>query len=239
VEDPTGYLTEPEEPDSALSKGFVNPLDIFNYLSPSAWINAAIAEITGFDVIGWMSEAVTGDWAAMYRFGDAMGKLGLCLRQLGANITMGSIEMDLHWDGNAGDAALRYFFDLGNAVGRQEESLDEVKERYQKAALGAFLLADELGNIAQAMADRAIIAGIAAAGGAALSETGAGAVVGYGVAALIAVDILNLANRASTKINLFGGSIMALFGFIMDGSQQGGDLSRIPLPGASYDHPAV
>jgi hypothetical protein len=38
---------------------------------------------------------------------------------------------------------------------------------------------------------------------------------------------------------LFGGSIMALFGFIMDSSQQGGDLSKIPLPGASYDHPAV
>jgi hypothetical protein len=239
VEDPTQYLVRPEEPDSALTKGFVNPLDIFNYLSPSAWLNAAIAEVTGFDVIGWMSESVGGDWAAMYRFGDAVGNLGSCLRQLGTNVRQAAFDMDAHWSGNAADAALRYLFDLGGAVSGQQESLDEVKDRYQKAALGAFLLADELGNIAQAMADRAILMGISAAAGALASETGIGAAAGYGAAALIALDILNLVNRASFKINTFGGSIMGLFGLVLDAGQQGGDLSKVPLPRAGYDHPAV
>jgi hypothetical protein len=32
----TQYLVAPGEPDESVTNGFVNPLDVFNYLSPSA-----------------------------------------------------------------------------------------------------------------------------------------------------------------------------------------------------------
>jgi hypothetical protein len=61
VDDPTDFLKEPGEPDASVSNGFANPLDLFNYVSPSAWINAAIESLTGVDVFGWMTDWVSGD----------------------------------------------------------------------------------------------------------------------------------------------------------------------------------
>ena len=39
MDDPTDFLKEPGEPDASVSNGFANPLDLFNYVSPSAWIS--------------------------------------------------------------------------------------------------------------------------------------------------------------------------------------------------------
>jgi len=53
----------------------------------------------------------------------------------------------------------------------------------------------------QAIADKAILAGIAAAAGTITAESGIGAVVGYGAAALIVVDIY--ADQFSRAIGLY------------------------------------
>src|SRR5258706_7986468 len=50
---------------------------------------------------GWVS----GDWSAIWRFGDAVSNLGDCLQQLSINIQKGVIDLDLSWDGNASDTA--------------------------------------------------------------------------------------------------------------------------------------
>ena len=38
MDDPTALLVAPGEPDASVSNGFANPLDLFNYVSPSAWM---------------------------------------------------------------------------------------------------------------------------------------------------------------------------------------------------------
>jgi hypothetical protein len=234
VDDPTDFLKEPGEPEASVSNGFANPLDLFNYVSPSAWINAAIESLTGVDVFGWMTDWVSGDWAAMWKFGDAMANLAECVQQIGINIQQGMLELDNSWDGNASDAAFTYFSDLAAATSGQQFALRDRQEAYDKAAVGAWELSSQLGNILQALADKAILAGISAAAGTALAETGVGAVVGYGVAALIVVDMLKLINRASTIINTAGTVILGLFGGGMDLAYQGGDLSAVPLPKVAY-----
>jgi len=123
MDDPTALLVAPGEPDASVSNGFANPLDLFNYVSPSAWINAAIEELTGVDVIGWMTNWVSGDWAAIWKFGDALHNLGQCLEQLGINIQQGMLDLDPAWDGNASDAAYQYFSNFAAAVGGQQSSL--------------------------------------------------------------------------------------------------------------------
>jgi hypothetical protein len=239
MDDPTSYLVEPGEPDDSVSNGFANPLDLFNYASPSAWINTAIEKLTGVDVFGWVTEWLSGDWAAIWRFGDAMGYLAQSVQQLGINIQQGMIDLDSSWDGNASDAAYQYFSGLASSVSGQQGPLSEIRANYHKAARGAWQFANQLGNILQALADKAIIAGIAAAAGTITAETGVGAVVGYGVAALIVVDMLELINKASTIINTAGTVILGLFGLGMDGAFQGGDLASTPLPMVAYSHPGV
>jgi hypothetical protein len=239
MDDPTRFLVEPAEPDAGISKGFANPLDLFNYVSPSAWINDAIRGLTGLDVFGWMSDALAGDWAAMYKFGDAAGNLAQFAQQLGINIQQQAIALRPVWQGNAADAAYQYFSGLAAAVSGQQLPLEDVRDRYHKAALGAWELSDQLGNVYQALADKAILAGVAAAAGTALAETGIGAVIGYGAAALIVVDMLTLVNRASTLIQTFGAAILALFGGGIElGSMgDGGELTKYPLPADAYEHP--
>jgi len=239
VDDPTGFLVEPGEPDTSITNGFANPLDALNCLSPSAWINTAIAELTGVDVLDWMTDWLSGDWRAIWKFGDAMGHLAECLQQLGINIQCGVIDVDAAWDGNASDAAYQYFSNLAAAISGQQLALDDIRDRYHKAAVGAWQLSNQLGNILQALADKAIIAGIAAAAGTVTAETGVGALLGYGVAALVVVDMLRLINKASTIINAAGTVILGLFGGVMDGAFQGGDLAATRLPAVAYSHPGA
>ncbi|MFC0006578.1 hypothetical protein [Micromonospora siamensis] len=239
MDDPTRFLTEPGKPDSSITNGFVNPIDMFNYVSPSAWINAAIKKLTGVDVFGWMTQWIGGDWEAIWKFGDAMGNLAACMQQIGMNIQQGMLNLDGQWDGHAGDAAFQYFSKLASATSGQQLSLYDIRDSYHKAATGAWQLANQLGNILQALADKAIIAGLAAAAGTITAETGVGAVAGYGVAALMVIDMLNLINKASLLINTAGTAILGFFGTGMDLAYQGGDLSSIKLPAVSYTAPGA
>nr|WP_221375822.1 hypothetical protein [Actinoplanes polyasparticus] len=237
MDDPTRFLLEPAKPDDSISQGFVNPIDLFNYVSPSAWLNAAIEKLTGVDVFGWMTDWLSGDWERLWKFGDAMANLAQCMQQMGINIQTGMLRLDASWDGNASDAAYKYFSDLAAATSGQQFAIAKTQDSYHKAAQGAWQLSNQLGNLLQALADKAILAGIAAAAGTALIETGIGAVAGYGAAALIVLDMLQLINDASVLINTAGTVILGLFGAVMDAAYQGGDLNAVPLPATAYTGP--
>ena len=233
------YLVAPGEPDDSVTNGFVNPLDVFNYVSPSAWVNDIIEKVSGVDIFGLATDAFTGEWGALYKFGDALGCLAEFMQQVGIDVQRGALDLDQGWDGNAGDAAYNYFTGLAVACSAQQLALREAAKGYHEAARGAWQLSNQLGNLLQAIADKAIIIGISAAAGTATAETGVGAVVGYGVAAWQVIDLLNLVNRASTIINTAGTVIMAAFGGGMTIAGQGGDLSSVPLPAAPYAMPGV
>lgn len=235
-----GYLlVTPGEPDDSITNGFVNPLDAFNYISPSAWINEVIETVSGVDIFGLATDAFTGEWAALYKFGDALNSLAQFMQALGIDIQRGAISLDGEWDGNAGDAAYAYFTSLAAATSAQQIALHEAAKGYHHAAKGAWQLSNQLGNLLQAIADKAIIIGISAAAGTAASETVVGGVVGYGVAAWQAVELLDRVNRASTYINTAGTVILAAFGGGMTIAGQGGDLSAVTLPDAPYAMPGA
>jgi len=236
--DPSALLAAPSTPDESLSNGFLNPVDLFNYVSPSAWINSGIEKATGVDIFGYFTDAIAGEWDAIWKFGEALGHLADCLQELGSNIQRGAIDLDAEWDGNAGDAAYQYFSQLAAAVSGQQADLRQLQQDYHKAALGAWQLSNQLGNILQTIADKFVIAGIAAAAGTVTAETGIGAVVGYGVAGLQVVQMLKLFNDAALKINAAGSVIVGIFGTGMDIGYRGGDLTSVPLP-AAYTMPGA
>jgi hypothetical protein len=188
-----------------------------------------------------MSEPISGDWAAMWKFGDALANLAKFHTSLGGHIIDQAANLDPAWHGNAADAAHQYFAHLAIAVSGQQAPLNDIADRYHQAARGAWQTANQLGNLYQAIADRVIIAGVAAAAGSALAETGVGAVIGYGVAALMVVDILEKINKASTVIQTFGTLIFGLFGLGIDAGNvgDGGALDKYPLPAGAYADPGV
>ncbi|MBM2623398.1 hypothetical protein JIG36_48680 [Actinoplanes sp. LDG1-06] len=236
---PSRYLVAPAEPDDSVTNGFVNPIDIFNYVSPSAWVNDIIEKSTGVDIFGYATDALTGEWDALYKFGDALGSLAQYMQELGIQIQSGILRVDATWDGNANDAAFNYFTNLAKATSEQQVALYEAAKGYHEAAKGAWQLSNQLGNLLQAIADKAIIIGISAAVGTATAETGVGAVVGYGVAAWQVIELLDLVNKASQIINTAGTVILAAFGGGMVVAGQGGDLSGVQLPSAPYTAPGA
>ncbi|MEU4427562.1 hypothetical protein AB0F81_43640 [Actinoplanes sp. NPDC024001] len=237
--DPTAQLVAPSAPDETLTNRFVNPLDVFNYVSPAAWINDGIEKATGIDIFGHFTDAIAGEWDAVWKFGEALGNLANCFQELGINIQHGMLELDETWDGNAADAAYQYFSTFAGAVSGQQIDLTQIQENYRQAALGAWQLSNQLGNIMQAIADKFLISAISFAAGSATAYTGVGAVAGYGVAALQVAHMLRLFNDASLKINTAGTVILSLLGGRMTLGYQGGSLSAMPLPATPYTTPGA
>jgi uncharacterized protein YukE len=235
--EPTDFLVEPREPDPSMSKGYANPIGLLDAMSISHWINEIIKEVVGYDVIGTATAAIVGDWESFYKAGEAYGNLGQSLQALGGNLNEVTTQLDRQWDGRAADAAFVYFRKLAAATSQQNIALAQIEKSYHEAARAIWLLADMVSGLIKMMIDKAIIIGISTAAGSALIETGAGAVVGYGVAAWQAAELLKKANDAATKIQAAGTAILGFFSLVKTLAEQGGDLSKIQLPDQPYHSP--
>jgi len=238
--DPTAFLMEPGRPDAGITDGFLNPIDMFNYVSPSAWVAKLIESLTGVDPIGWVTEWLAGDWEALWKFGDAIGNLANFMQELGIEIQRGMLRLDESWDGNAGDAAYLYFSNLASAVSGQRTPMLNAQDSYHLAATGAWQLANQLGNLIQAIADEAILAGISIAASTALASTGVGivgSVAGYAGATLLVARILEKINAVSKIINTAGTGLLGAFGVVIDAAARSAYISDDSLPSAGFALP--
>ncbi|MGB2569277.1 hypothetical protein ACPFP2_12610 [Micromonospora citrea] len=235
--EPTDFLREPDKPDPSISQGFANPIGILDAISISHWVNQVIKDVAGYDVIGTITAAFVGDWESFYKVGDAYGNLGQSLQALGGNLIEVSTQVDQQWDGRAADAAFIYFRKLAAATAQQNVVLAQVQDKYHEAARAIWLLADMVGGLIKMIIDKAIIIGVSAAAGTALIETGVGAVAGYGIATWQAIELVKKVNDAALKIQTGGTLILGFFSFLKTLAEQGGDLSKIPLPDQPYTSP--
>ncbi|BCY08816.1 hypothetical protein [Actinoplanes sp. L3-i22] len=230
-------LVAPGEPDDSMTEGFWDPGDLFNYLSPSAYISSMIESVTGVDVFGTVTDALAGDWASFYRFGDALISMADFLQEIGVQIQSGFLDLDRTWNGNADDSVFVYFSNLASAVSRQQDALHQASDGYHEAAKGAYQFSKQLGNVLQALVDSAILMAASAAIGTATAETGVGLLVGYGLAASQVLRVLELANKAAIIVSTAWTAIFGSFGLIVDLASQGGDLSQVPLPANTFALP--
>jgi hypothetical protein len=180
-----------------------------------------------------------GEWEAFAKCGIAYRNLASACQDLGVNIQGGEIRIDASWEGNANDAAHAYFSELAAKVGGMRLALEAAADKYSDAARGAWLASNQVKNILEAIIDSAVIAAACTAVGTALIETGAGAVIGYGLAALEVARIIKLLARAGQIIQTAGIVIEGFAGGVMNLANQGGSPAEYRLPGAAYDHPAV
>jgi hypothetical protein len=192
-EDPTRYLApaEPEEPH--------DPLTVFeeavDFIDPGAWVMKAVTEICGANPIEDVLELVGGDWRAFARTGHVYESLGRAFEAIGWNLKSGNASMDGYWSGNAADDAWTYVDTIADRAIRHKAPLEEIASNYRQATHAAYAFARAAGPIGAMLIDEVIVAGIAAAAGAVTAETGVGAGIGFGVAALTSMKVVHDADR--------------------------------------------
>jgi hypothetical protein len=233
----SAYLVPPTEPDDSMANDFTNPGDIFNYVSPAAWIADIIERISGWNPFDWATEWLTGEWGEFYKFGTALACVGDFMEQFGAEIQKGELRVDQTWSGNGADAAYNYFTEFASAASQLQFPLKDAGHSYHEAARGIWQLSKQLGNVLQAIVDELILTGLTIAAGAVTAATGVGAFVGGSMAAYQTARLLSLLAKASKIANTALMVIMGLFGGAMAIAGQGGNLSAVRFPEAAFNLP--
>ncbi|GAB3818016.1 hypothetical protein [Micromonospora zhanjiangensis] len=97
---------------------------------------------------------------------------------------------------------------------------------------------EALGGVVKGLIDAAIIAGISVAAGTVTAETGAGAAIGYGVAAVEIANMLRLWGEATKLCQQLTAGVLA-FRAALGRELNDLDTAAVPaLPqGGRYDHP--
>ncbi|MBB2946746.1 uncharacterized protein YukE [Actinoplanes lutulentus] len=229
----SNLIPPPEEPDSP-----VNRLAFLDYISPTSWIMKGLDTVLGFDPIQEVQNKIVGDWETFARMPSVLNSAATALHDVAINTQSGSSSLQEYWQGNAGDAAYRYFSDLSSAIDRLRAPLLKIGEEYKVMANAVWSAGDAIGGILKAMCDTAIIMGIAAVGGTVTAATGAGAAIGYGVAAVSTAAVLHQWGQITKYLALANTAIMTFRSAL---NLNLSDLDSVKLPiiggGAGYDHP--
>ncbi|MBG0568167.1 WXG100 family type VII secretion target [Actinoplanes aureus] len=229
----SNLIPPPEEPDSP-----VNRLGFMDYISPTAWIMKGLDTVLGFDPIQEVQNKIVGDWETFARMPSVLAGASAALHDIALNIQSGASSLQQFWQGNAGEAAYRYFTDLATAIDSLRAPLVKIGDEYKVMADAVWSAGDAIGGLLKGMCDTAIITGIAAVGGTVTAATGVGAVVGYGVAAVSAARILEQWAQITKYLAVANTAIMT---FRSGLNLNLNDLDSVNLPvigaGAGYDHP--
>jgi uncharacterized protein YukE len=221
------------EPDTP-----VNKLGFMDYISPTAWMMKGFDIILGFDPIQEVQNKIFGDWEVYAHMEPVLNNAAVAVHDLAINVQSGASSLPEHWQGNAGDAAFRYFTDLAESIENLRVPLVEMAKEYRTMANAVWEAGDAIGGLLKGMCDAAIIAGIAAAGGTATAATGLGAAVGYGLAAGEAAYILTQWALITKYLQYANAAVM---GFRAGLDRGLSSLESIAFPsiggGPGYDHP--
>lgn len=233
VRDVRGHLDTPGDPDKP-----ANPLGWMDYISPANWLNEVFNHVFGFDPIGRIQSQVSGDWEALANMAPVVDNIGGALHDLAYNVQSGTTTLRPLWHGVAGDGAFRYFTTTANATADLHTPMSAISKAYREMADAVWSAGEALGGVVKSLIDAAIIAGIAAAAGTVTSETGVGALVGYGVAAAEVANMFRLWGEATKLCQQISAAVLVFRAAL---TRELSDLDTVALPalpdGGRYDHP--
>jgi len=237
VYEPTEHLKVPADPKSIPNpKG---PLALLDAISPATWVNEFLKAICDYDPLEEFTKHFAGDWTAYAKCGEAYRRIGECINDAGGNIRHGSEKLAAVWEGNASERAQEYFGSTGKILGNKDKELAEVEDQYDLAARSVWSSAEAASDIIKTIFDLAAIAAVSALAGAATSWSGGGAVVGYGVAALSVVEIVEEIDALTKTFNAASTTVHAISALIEGMVADSGEVKLTPLPDVPYHHPAV
>ncbi|MZD10464.1 hypothetical protein GTW43_36120 [Streptomyces sp. SID5785] len=239
VADATSFLKAP----SGLAEYSLGPaLDLANecldLASPTYWMTEVLNAVFGFNPLDEVMKALVGDWEAYSRCGQAWGHVGEAFGALAQNITAGNTTLDRTWDGHAADAAFTYFYGLSSRLSDIGAEFDTLRGGYEDAAQAVYFAAKALKDYLSGLSDKAVIAALELAAGSALSVTGVGAVIGYGLAGLEVAAMLKQWGRATELLGKTQGLVLGAVATVEVASSAITKLTTEFVKVSAYDHPA-
>ncbi|MEU6561254.1 hypothetical protein [Nocardia nova] len=214
-----------------------------NYASPAYYISWIVKEALGFDIFGWASEKVTGDWEAVKKAAGAAGNLGRFNTAYAKEIndewqkTAGAT-----WNGNAAANAEQNFKYLASCLEFQVSPLEEIERQLTNISTGMRELGRLVGDLLQDLADEGLIflAAQAAAAAMASSVVGAPAAAAQeAIAAASVVKMIKTANDLMSKVTIVYKTIYATIGLLNTMSSQSAPDKLPPLRNSAYDFPGA
>ncbi|GIM98231.1 hypothetical protein [Paractinoplanes toevensis] len=183
---------------------YTHPLAALDNISVSNWALKGFDFVFGFNPLEKVSEFFIGDWQAVAKGGKALGNTAAGFDDLAYNVQGGAMAVHRVWQGAAADAAYAHFTGTATAAESLVDPLKQIAAQFDTIAHGVWGTAEAVTGWVKGMIDAAIIAGIAAAAGTITAESGIGAIVGYGVAAIEVCELLDMwAQATAAMTNLY------------------------------------
>lgn len=239
ADDPTRHLTPAVHAAEIPENGFYNWASVLHYFSPSFWLFEVVKELTHVDVLEELLAPVAGHWEQVSEYGDALCKLSLCLSGTGRNLREATGALRPEWRGNAADAAFRYFDSAAVSLDGYARVLAILQAEYQEVAKKMWTNCEAVKTIAEQILDDALFAAIAVTAGTVTAQTGAGPLIGYGLAALKIAGMVERIHEGTKVVRVGKALIDGLTSTSEVLSKQMQDIRQVPPIRAAYDHPAV
>jgi uncharacterized protein YukE len=239
ADDPTRHLTPPTHAAEIPENGFYDWTSVLDYFSPSFWLFEIVKELTHVDVLEELLAPVSGHWEQVSEYGDALNKLSLCLTDTGRDLHAATNALRPGWKGNAADAAFRYFDSAKTSLEGYANVLGALQTEYQDVALKMWTNCEAAKTIAEQILDDALFAAIAITAGTVTAQTGAGPLIGYGLAALKIANIVERIHEGTKVVRVGKALVDGLTSTSEVLSKQMQDIRQVPPIRAAYDHPAV
>jgi len=239
ADDPTRHLTPAAHADEIPENGYYDWASVLHHFSPSFWLFEVVKELTHVDVLEELLAPVSGHWEQVSEYGDALNKLSLCMADTNLNLQEATNALRPQWKGNAADAAFRYFDSAAASIDGYAKVLAALQVQYQEVAKQMWINCRAAKTIAEQILDDALFAAIAVTAGTVTAQTGAGPLIGYGLAALKIANMLERIHEGTKVVRVGKALIDGLTSTSEVLSKQMQDIRQVPPIRAAYDHPAV
>ncbi|XUL88627.1 hypothetical protein ACQ86D_19885 [Streptomyces galilaeus] len=235
--EPTSLLKAPSAPNE-YSCGPI--LDTFNncgdLMSPTYWVTEAYNAVFGFNPLDEVIQWFAGDWESFAKCGVVWDQLGKAVGAVSGNVRAGNKTLDLTWDGRAADAAYTYFHTCAAKLEEIRDEFGNLRTQYDHLAHSAYATAEAINGYLCGIIDGLLITAVELAAGTALSWTGVGAAVGYGLAALEIANMLRLWGQATQAVGNVQAIVNGAVGVVETiGAALYGTISEFTKIG-EYDH---
>lgn len=238
ADDPTRHLTPATHVEEIPENGFYDWTSVLDYFSPSCWLFEVVKDLTHVDVMEELLAPVSGHWEQVSEYGDALNKLSLCLAGTSLNLQEATNALRPEWKGNAADAAFRYFDSAAASIDGYAKVLAALQVQYQEVAKQMWINCEAAKAIAEQILDDALFAAIAITAGTVTAQTGAGPLIGYGLAALKIANMLGKIHEGTKVVRVGKALVDGLTSTSEVLSMQMQDIRQVPPINAAYDHPA-
>ncbi|GGQ84055.1 hypothetical protein GCM10010166_62870 [Couchioplanes caeruleus subsp. azureus] len=208
---------------------YSHPLGFLDNISVSHWALKGFDFVFGFNPLEKVTEYFLGDWRSFAKAGKAIGYAADALDDLGYNVQGGAIAVHSSWQGRAADTAYTHFTGLASGIEDLVDPMRQIAGQFETISHGVWNACEATTGFVKGMLDAAIIAGISAAAGTVTAETGIGAVVGYGVAAIEVCRMLDMWAEATKVMTAIYSAVQAGAGLIESQAArlQGADLPEL------------